>query len=175
MAIVIRPGRPEEAALLSDLALRSKGFWGYSEQLLDSFRRELTLSPSDVVDRRTAVAELNGAVVGFVTVEGPAPTGDLGMLFVVPEAIGKGIGAQLFRHADMRSRQLAVLGSIGWSSSRIPTQSRSTAQWAPSESEVPSPARYLGASCRCWKWTSSRADRVQRCLPSLPCAARPGL
>ncbi|WP_280182353.1 GNAT family N-acetyltransferase [Nocardia cyriacigeorgica] len=104
MAIVIRPGRPEEAALLSDLALRSKGFWGYSEQLLDSFRRELTLSPSDVVDRRTAVAELNGAVVGFVTVEGPAPTGDLGMLFVVPEAIGKGIGAQLFRPAVETAR-----------------------------------------------------------------------
>ncbi|WP_068063295.1 GNAT family N-acetyltransferase [Nocardia xishanensis] len=99
MAIVIRPGRPDEAALLSDLALRSKGFWGYSEKLLDSFRRELALSPSDVVGLRTAVAELRGTVVGFVTVDGSAPTGDLGMLFVVPEAIGNGVGTELFRHA----------------------------------------------------------------------------
>ncbi|WP_067834584.1 GNAT family N-acetyltransferase [Nocardia lijiangensis] len=104
MAIVIRPGRPDEATLLSDLALRSKGLWGYSEQLLDSFRGELTLTPDAVVVRRTAVAELGGMVVGFVTVDGAAPVGELGMLFVVPEATGEGVGTELFRHAVETAR-----------------------------------------------------------------------
>ncbi|MEV6427248.1 GNAT family N-acetyltransferase [Nocardia sp. NPDC051463] len=104
MAIAIRPGRPEEATLLSELALRSKGHWGYSERLLESFRSELTLTPSEILLRRTAVAELDGTVVGLVTIEGDPPAGELGMLFVAPEAIGKGIGAELFRHAVHAAR-----------------------------------------------------------------------
>ncbi|WP_191094270.1 GNAT family N-acetyltransferase [Nocardia colli] len=105
MAIVIRPGRPDEATLLSGLALRSKGFWGYSEQLLDLFRSELTLTPDEVAVRRTAVAELGGAIVGFVTIEGTGPAGELGMLFVAPEAIGTGVGTALFRHAIETARR----------------------------------------------------------------------
>ncbi|WP_040733329.1 GNAT family N-acetyltransferase [Nocardia tenerifensis] len=104
MAVVLRPGRPDEAALLGELALRSKAFWGYDQQLLDLWRDELTLAPREVVVRRTAVAESDGAIVGFVTVEGVPPTGELGMLFVAPEAIGNGIGRDLFRHALQTAR-----------------------------------------------------------------------
>ena len=32
-APIIRPARPAEAADLSELALRSKGHWGYDERL----------------------------------------------------------------------------------------------------------------------------------------------
>jgi GNAT superfamily N-acetyltransferase len=104
VAIAIRGGRPEEAVLLSELALRSKGLWGYSEQVLELFRSELILTESQVVERRTAVAEIGGKVVGFVTIEGTGMTGELGMLFVLPEAIGKGVGAELFRHAVRAAR-----------------------------------------------------------------------
>ncbi|MFD6159950.1 GNAT family N-acetyltransferase [Nocardia sp. NPDC060256] len=104
MTITVRPGRPDEAALLSDLALRSKAFWGYDERFLASCRDELTLTATEVAVRRTAVAELNGGAVGFVTVEGTAPIGELGMLYVTPEAIGKGVGGELFRHAVETAR-----------------------------------------------------------------------
>jgi GNAT superfamily N-acetyltransferase len=104
VAIAVRPGRSEEAALLSDLALRSKAFWGYDEQFLAICSGELILAPCDVAVRRTAVAEMNGAVSGFVTVEGIPPTGELGMLFVAPETIGKGVGGTLFRHAIQTAR-----------------------------------------------------------------------
>lgn len=85
--------------LLSELAVRSKGVWGYSDEFLDVCRPELTLDSSDVLARRTAVAELGGTIVGFVTIDGTAPDGELGMLFVAPEAIGNGVGTALFRHA----------------------------------------------------------------------------
>lgn len=99
MIISIRPAQPEEASFLSDLALRSKAHWGYDAEFLASCRGELTLSREELAARRTAVAERDGSVVGFTTLEGEPPQGILGMMFVDPDAIGEGIGRLLFTHA----------------------------------------------------------------------------
>ncbi|WP_051840257.1 GNAT family N-acetyltransferase [Streptomyces sp. NRRL F-5126] len=103
----IRAARPEEAPLLSELALRSKGHWGYDSDFLERCREELRLRPAEIVRRRTAVAEVRGRIAGFVTVDGDPPGGELGMLFVDPPFIGRGVGGLLFRHA------LAVAATLG--------------------------------------------------------------
>ncbi|WP_046733733.1 GNAT family N-acetyltransferase [Streptomyces humi] len=95
----IRPAQDEEAAFLSDLALRSKAHWGYDPAFLEACREELTLTGQELTSRRTAVAERDGSVVGFTTLEGEPPQGVLGMMFVDPDAIGQGIGRLLFTHA----------------------------------------------------------------------------
>lgn len=46
-AMLIRPGRPAEAAALSDLAMRSKSHWGYNAESLEACRADLTVSPED--------------------------------------------------------------------------------------------------------------------------------
>lgn len=99
MKVSIRPARPEEAGFLSDLALRSKAHWGYDAEFLASCRGELTLGGEELASRRTAVAERDGSVVGFTTLEGEPPQGVLGMMFIEPDAIGQGIGRLLFTHA----------------------------------------------------------------------------
>lgn len=91
----LRPARPGEAAALSALALRSKGHWGYDAAFLEACRAELTLRDDELAARRTLVAELDGAVAGFGTLEGAPPYGELGMLFVDPGAIGRGLGGAL--------------------------------------------------------------------------------
>ena len=50
---MIRPARPEEAAALSDLALRAKAHWGYDNAFLKAYRAELTVTAVVMVDRRT--------------------------------------------------------------------------------------------------------------------------
>jgi hypothetical protein len=45
--VLIRPARPDECELLSELALRSKGCWGYDAEFLEACRAELTLVPED--------------------------------------------------------------------------------------------------------------------------------
>ncbi|HEU4538100.1 MAG TPA: GNAT family N-acetyltransferase, partial [Polyangiaceae bacterium] len=95
----IRPARPSEAATLSALALRSKAHWGYDEEFLERCRPELTLRPEEVLERRAAVAELDGQIVGFVTLDGRPPFGEIGALFVEPRAIGTGAGRALWLHA----------------------------------------------------------------------------
>ncbi|MEV5510325.1 GNAT family N-acetyltransferase [Streptomyces orinoci] len=95
--MLIRAARTDEAGMLSELALRSKAYWGYDEAFIAACRDELTLSADEV--EATAVAEQDGRIQGFVTVQGSPPSGILSMLFVEPHAIGKGVGRRLFEHA----------------------------------------------------------------------------
>lgn len=104
----LRPARAGEAALLSALALRSKGHWGYDAAFLAACRDELTMRDDELAERRTVVAELpdsrGGRVVGFRTLEGEPPVGVLGMMFVDPDAIGRGVGGALARHLIEEAR-----------------------------------------------------------------------
>ena len=102
----IRAARGDEAGLLSELALRSKAYWGYDETFLADCRDELTLRPSGIDRRRTVVAERDGRVIGFATLQGEPPAGELGMLFVDPSVIGNGVGRLLFDHVAATARGL---------------------------------------------------------------------
>jgi GNAT superfamily N-acetyltransferase len=95
----IRDGRPEEAATLSELSVRSKAHWGYDAAFMAACRAELTLRPEDVPAQRTRVAEDAGRIVGFVTVVGDPPNGEVGALFIEPHHIGGGVGRALWNDA----------------------------------------------------------------------------
>jgi GNAT superfamily N-acetyltransferase len=116
---VIRAALPEEAADISELAIRSKAHWGYDDAFIDASREELTIPPDRIVARRTQVVVSGGGadgvggtpvegsdagplpagrILGFGTIEGEPPAGELGMLFVDPDFIGRGVGGALFSH-----------------------------------------------------------------------------
>ncbi|MFD4016785.1 MULTISPECIES: GNAT family N-acetyltransferase [Streptomyces] len=102
----IRAGEAAEAAALTDLALRSKGHWEYDAEFLAACREELTMLPAEVAARRTAVAEEDGRILGFTTLDGEPPEGALGMMFVEPDTIGRGVGRRLFSHTVDEARRL---------------------------------------------------------------------
>ncbi|KPC84911.1 MULTISPECIES: GNAT family N-acetyltransferase [Streptomyces] len=102
----LRPGRPHEAAALTALALRSKAHWGYDAAFLAACRDELTVRAGDMEDGRTVVAEEDGGLLGFAALSGEPPEGALGMMFVEPDAIGRGVGRLLFEHAVGQARRL---------------------------------------------------------------------
>ncbi len=102
----IRAGEAAEAAALTELALRSKGHWEYDAEFLAACREELTVRPADVAARRTAVAEEDGRILGFTTLDGEPPKGALGMMFVEPDSIGRGVGRRLFAHTMDEARRL---------------------------------------------------------------------
>ncbi|MFD7297694.1 GNAT family N-acetyltransferase [Streptomyces sp. NPDC059897] len=111
----LRPARPDEAPRLSALALRSKAHWGYDDAFMAACVDELTLRPAEVVRRRTTVAEgADGRLLGLVTLEGPPPVGELGLMFVDPDAIGLGVGRLLFEHMRETARA-AGFRTVGWS------------------------------------------------------------
>jgi GNAT superfamily N-acetyltransferase len=100
----IRRARPQEAAFLTDLALRSKAVWGYDARFLARCTAVMRLDPALIAAWPHHVAERGGRVLGFYGLE-PALEGvGLDSLFVAPEAIGQGIGRALWRHAVATAR-----------------------------------------------------------------------
>jgi GNAT superfamily N-acetyltransferase len=97
--IELRDARPDEAPALSALAQRSKAHWGYSEEFLEACRAELTFTAAGLAGRRAVVAESAGRMLGFYTLDGDPPEGELGNLWVDPAHIGTGVGRRLWAHA----------------------------------------------------------------------------
>ena len=94
-----------EAQLLSALALRSKGYWGYSADFLDECRSELTVDESRFGSDgyQCFVALVGNSIVGFYALEKlSANAYELDALFVEPERIGSGVGRFLVQHAVQR-------------------------------------------------------------------------
>lgn len=105
--LLIRPIARHEATPLSELALRSKAHWGYSDEFLDACRDELSVRP----DSNCAYfcAQLGDRIAGFY---GLAPLDDnrveLEALFVEPEMIGHGVGRSLLEHAIARASNIGA-------------------------------------------------------------------
>lgn len=100
MLSAIRPAHPHEAPILSQLAWHSKAYWGYDAAFMAACSDELTVSPDRIRRDLTYVIEANQRIVGFYTLgHRTAEEVELDLLFVAPEAIGKGYGRHLMEHA----------------------------------------------------------------------------
>jgi N-acetylglutamate synthase-like GNAT family acetyltransferase len=106
--VTVRPARPAEAEALTELVMRSKAHWGYSEEFMESCRAELTIRDDEVIPSRMTVAEAEGRVVAVATLEGEPPEGELGSLFVDPDMIGKGVGRRLLQHMLETARGVGI-------------------------------------------------------------------
>ena len=98
----IRAARPVDAQALSELAVRSKGYWGYSHEFLEACRKELAVDPARIgaKDYSCFVAHDQNALVGYYSLEIIGDDSyELDALFVDPEYIGKGAGRSLMNHA----------------------------------------------------------------------------
>jgi hypothetical protein len=89
-AISVRRARPHEGTHLTDLAVRAKSHWGYSEEFLESARADLTIDADTIRSARIYVVERRRATIGFYGLLGNPPHGRLEWMFLEPEAIGRG-------------------------------------------------------------------------------------
>ena len=103
---LIRQAAPEEAGLLSGLAMESKASWGYDPDFLEVCRGELTLTPEFVKSSEVWVVEAERAVVGFYSLGPRGQEVELAHFFVAPGAIGRGYGRLLWQHAVEAARNL---------------------------------------------------------------------
>ncbi|MGE0652852.1 MAG: GNAT family N-acetyltransferase [Alphaproteobacteria bacterium] len=108
LAFTIRPARVEEAAALTDLSLRSKAVWGYEASFLARCRLAMQVKTEAIESQPHFVAEAQGRILGFYGFEAAAEPRAVGLdyLFVEPDAIGRGVGGALWRHAVETARNL---------------------------------------------------------------------
>ncbi len=95
----IRAAHPSEAGSLTELAVRSKSYWGYDAGFLERARLDLTVSADAAGKGNVFVAEADGVVAGFYSLDDDRDTPELTALFVDPAAIRKGHGRGLLAHA----------------------------------------------------------------------------
>jgi GNAT superfamily N-acetyltransferase len=100
--IRVRHARPDEAAHLTALGLRSNAYWGYDAAFMAACVPPLTVTARQIAasDERYFVAEdATGLVQGYAALRVRIDDAELTSLFVEPGAIGQGYGWRLWQHA----------------------------------------------------------------------------
>ena len=105
----IRALRIDELDFISALALRSKGYWGYSQDFLDACKDELSITSGQFYNPKFyfRVIEQETTIIGYYAIYClDSTTYELDALFVEPEYIGQGIGKKLIDDAKTLVMQL---------------------------------------------------------------------
>src|SRR6266567_3766600 len=103
--LTLRSAKPNEAAALTELCLRSKAAWGYDDEFMLACRNELTLTPEDICTSDVHVAEADGRVIGVAQIALSGKVAALDKLFVDPGSLRLGAGRKLFAWAKTIARQ----------------------------------------------------------------------
>jgi GNAT superfamily N-acetyltransferase len=106
--VVIRHAIPGQAEILTQIALAAKRHWGYPDAWVQLWSPSLTITPEFIAHKETYVAWMNEQPVGFCAISQEGAKASVEHLWVLPEYIGKGIGAALFKHILARCKELRV-------------------------------------------------------------------
>lgn len=92
--------RAGEATSLTALCIRSKAHWGYDAEFLRLSAASLRVSSADIALGRVLVAvDGRDRAIGVASVLAEGDGADLGLFFVDPPFMGRGVGRALFKAA----------------------------------------------------------------------------
>ncbi|HSM33697.1 MAG TPA: GNAT family N-acetyltransferase [Anaerolineae bacterium] len=103
----LRRARRGDAEAITSLTLRSKRHWGYDEAFMATMTPALTCVPDDLLagDQQVEVLEGSTGLLGFYRLRRLTELAFLEDLFVDPDAMGQGVGRQLFLRAASVARE----------------------------------------------------------------------
>ncbi len=108
MKIDIRRAQKADSNILTAVAHAAKRHWRYPEEYIELWRDALTVTPDFIGRHSVHCAWQDERVVGFYALSGEGPVRELEHMWVVPDVIGKGIGAWLMDHALWTMRRDGV-------------------------------------------------------------------
>ena len=103
--ISIRRVLPEEANVLSKIALSAKAHWGYPKRWIEIWTPLLTFSAEYFEENESWAAVLDNKPIAFYTLREKHGHAWIEDLWVLPEFIGQGVGRRLFLDAVARARE----------------------------------------------------------------------
>jgi GNAT superfamily N-acetyltransferase len=104
----IRRAKPEDAAALTEIAFAAKRHWGYPDQWIQGWKNILTIEPDFISKHETYTAYMDEHAVGFYAVIRGSNRASMEHLWVLPSAMGQGVGRALFNHAIERAKVLGI-------------------------------------------------------------------
>ncbi len=107
MEIEFRKAKPEEAECLSDLAIESKGHWGYAQEQLDIWRKDLRVEREYIEKHTVRTIWLNSDRIGFFAIKKEEEI-TLDHFWLLSRAIGRGIGKVVFQEIEKTCIALGI-------------------------------------------------------------------
>ena len=98
--------KPEDAEALTEIAHAAKRHWGYPETWIESWRDTLTIRAEFIAANVAWCAMEDARAVGFYLLTSESDGLHLDHLWILPDAMGRGIGRALFEHAVEEARTL---------------------------------------------------------------------
>lgn len=103
---MIQKATIKDRDLLTNVALTSKSYWGYTDELIESWQSDLTVTSKMIENAFVYKFIQNNKIAGFYILNQPIQNNiELEMLFVLPKFIGKGIGKKLLLHTFEKARK----------------------------------------------------------------------
>jgi GNAT superfamily N-acetyltransferase len=104
----LRKAQPDEAPLLSAIAMESKAHWGYTPGDMARWADELSIPAQDVDTGHLWVAETEEGIAGFYKLRLDGTCAELEHLWIRPSLMHRGIGRRLLRHALLAAEAAGV-------------------------------------------------------------------
>jgi N-acetylglutamate synthase-like GNAT family acetyltransferase len=108
MDVHIRRARPDEAKVLTEIALAAKRHWGYPENWIEHWKNDLTITPDFIANNEMYVAVSGEEIVGCCAIVFSDSLTELEHMWIRPEHMGTGVGRALFTHARERAVDLKI-------------------------------------------------------------------
>lgn len=118
----IRPARPEDSVILTEVSLAAKKYWNYPDEYFASWLAELTITPTYINHADVFVLEEAHRIIGYYSLVLQNLAGTVGTahpeagywlehMFVMPRYIGHNAGSEMISHlkAHCRGKNIAVL------------------------------------------------------------------
>ena len=97
----------EQGYLLRDLLIESKSYWGYSTEKLEYWRSIVTFDAAYIRDHTVRLIFLDFKAIGFFAIKRDK-VDELDHLWLIPEAIGRGIGNITFDEVLLHCKRLGI-------------------------------------------------------------------
>jgi len=98
--------KPDDAPGLTEIAFAAKRHWGYPEHWMEHWHEALTITPEAILKHEFYAAIVDGRIAGFHALARKEHRLELLHLWVLPQAMGGGVGRSLFLHAVERTKAL---------------------------------------------------------------------
>ncbi|MDC1174104.1 GNAT family N-acetyltransferase [Bacteriovoracaceae bacterium] len=115
----IRKALSKEAHFLSELALRSKAYWGYDKTFIEKCRPHIKIDDDYIKSWPVIVLLVTDKIVGFASLKVISDEKRLDNLWIAPEHIQSGYGTLLFNEAVIEAKKL------GWDYFRLAGEEKS--------------------------------------------------
>jgi ribosomal protein S18 acetylase RimI-like enzyme len=96
--------RPEDADALTQIAHAAKRHWGYPESWIAAWRDILTMRPEFIAANIAYGAAEEDRTLGFYVLTAESDGLHLDHLWILPDAMRRGIGRALFQHATEQAQ-----------------------------------------------------------------------